>query len=675
MCLFNRSIIFLLVIPLTSAGLFDCRWNSTSIILASYKDLKLKIDHSNNIHVTRENIRSGNQLVINATDDVSVSVSLNGTLRIKLKADKNTPDSANTVKMSSILWLMPILLFLKKLMATNNRSLLFICVLAVCVSYTLSSKDCSEPTVHIKIPMKSVFQVCVNGNRCLPSTCDLGVFHKNSKGYSKVDADNDVLFSDQFCTIKKPTDWDEWVFNYFKTNKSTEEFYFLDSDNDGLVNILEYYADLDLTKSSRQRRNINMIGSDPTNPDTDSDLLLDGFESYNNMKPTKADDSNADTDNDNLSNIKEQIYGTDPLNADSDGDGVKDGTEVQNNADPNDASDRGKQRESDIYAMVQLTIGDPSGSHSERYNLNVGSIEHQSPDFGVVGSGIYKFEPGRYPITVRWVATNIESGIPDYDYTAAVNKVSEKDVVVKIEDPSDLLGNFYLSHTDRTIGLEATLVVEPMCIKGNKKNPPSCYKTCPECQSSKHRYWDDTVCRDIINTDNYVDTCPEESSCADCAEWYHEEKKDTKWLEELNLKYPCPCRVVKTEDGLKSANENSTIDWDPDFACKKDGKGTLLWNCEDYHPGASGCMRANTDDIPYLTGETQQCCYDFDLNWIPSGSSKGAGTPDKHSNTLLHKLWDVDTYEDCCEKCSKKDHCDYYIKDVRKGPDTCSNTA
>ena len=123
------------MIPSTSAGLFDCRWNSTSIILASYKDLKLKIDHSNNIHVTRENIRSGNQLVINATDDVSVSVSLNGTLRIKLKADKNTPDSANTVKMSSILWLMPILLFLKKLMATNNRSLLFICVFAA-VSYT-----------------------------------------------------------------------------------------------------------------------------------------------------------------------------------------------------------------------------------------------------------------------------------------------------------------------------------------------------------------------------------------------------------------------------------------------------------------------------------------------------------------------------------------------------------
>ena len=652
----------------SAAGLFDCRWNSTSILL-EYKDVKLEIDHSKNIHLVRENVRSGNQLVINATDDVSVSVSLNGSIRIKLNAG-NSPDSANTAKMSSILWLLPFLLFLNKLMATNNRSLLFIFVLAVCVSYTLSSGNCSGPSVRIKIPMKFVSEVCINGNRCLPSTCDLGVFNKNSKGYSKVNADNDVLFSDQFCTIKKPTEWDEWVLNYFKTNKSTDRYYLLDSDNDGLVNILEYYADLDLIENSRERRSVSMIGSDPTNPDTDSDLLLDGFESYNNMKPTKADDSNADSDNDNLSNIKEQIHGTDPLNADSDGDGVNDGAEVQNNADPNDASDGGKKRESDIFAMVKLTIGDPSGSHSERYNLNVGSIEHQAPDFGVVGSGTYKFEPGRYPITVRWVATNIRSGIPDYDYRAEISKVSGRGVVVRVEDPSNLLGSFYISHTDRTIGKEATLVVEAVCTKDSKEKPASCYKTCSDCQESYKRRWDTTskVCKDKTVTQYFYPSpdCP----CKKCAKWYQEEKKDTKWLEDLNRDYPCPCRAVKTEGGLKSANENSTIAWYPDGACTKDGKGGS-YDCEDFHPGASGCIRFDTKYL--LLGAKQQCCYDFDLKWIPSGSSKGAGTPDISSG-LNHYLNDVKPYEWCCNQCDKKDHCDYYLKEVRKGPDTCNNT-
>lgn len=64
-----------------------------------------------------------------------------------------------------------------------------------------------------------------------------------------------------------------------------------DSDNDGLLNSEEAG-----------------LGTDPTNPDTDGDLLFDREEVA--------------------------IYGTDPLNPDTDGDTYKDGSEVQGGYDP-----------------------------------------------------------------------------------------------------------------------------------------------------------------------------------------------------------------------------------------------------------------------------------------------------------------------------------------------------
>jgi|GEM_PF-5158220 len=65
---------------------------------------------------------------------------------------------------------------------------------------------------------------------------------------------------------------------------------FLDSDNDGLTDVVE-----------------DNEGTDPSNPDSDGDGVSDGEEVY---------------------------YGTDPLNEDTDGDGISDGEEIADGTDP-----------------------------------------------------------------------------------------------------------------------------------------------------------------------------------------------------------------------------------------------------------------------------------------------------------------------------------------------------
>jgi hypothetical protein len=109
-----------------------------------------------------------------------------------------------------------------------------------------------------------------------------------------------------------------------------------DGDNDGLINSEE----LD-------------IGTDPINPDTDGDGLLDGEEVKTYMtSPTVADTDadglldgeevrtymthplNPDTDADLLSDGDEIARGTNPLILDSDQDGLADGAEVNIGTDP-----------------------------------------------------------------------------------------------------------------------------------------------------------------------------------------------------------------------------------------------------------------------------------------------------------------------------------------------------
>ena len=87
---------------------------------------------------------------------------------------------------------------------------------------------------------------------------------------------------------------------------------FTDSDGDNLVDYEEM-----------------MIGTDPFDPDSDDDLMPDGWEYSYSLDPLNSSDSVDDPDHDNLSNLEEYLLGSNPINMDSDLDLMPDGWEVQ----------------------------------------------------------------------------------------------------------------------------------------------------------------------------------------------------------------------------------------------------------------------------------------------------------------------------------------------------------
>ena len=82
-----------------------------------------------------------------------------------------------------------------------------------------------------------------------------------------------------------------------------------DIDGDGLSNTQEVTA-----------------GTSSSNPDSDSDSMLDGYEVLYGLNPL-SDDSGANPDGDTLTNIMEFNAGSDPTNTDSDSDSISDSEE------------------------------------------------------------------------------------------------------------------------------------------------------------------------------------------------------------------------------------------------------------------------------------------------------------------------------------------------------------
>ncbi len=180
-----------------------------------------------------------------------------------------------------------------------------------------------------------------------------------------------------------------------------------DSDGDGLPDGFEFDH-----------------GTDPLNPDTDGDGILDGHE---------------DADGDGVSNHDELVFGTDPNNPDSDGDGVSDGDEINQGSDPNDASDGGLPPPPNHVVDLRLTIGDPSGSHSERWAMDVGPISLRAPGHGEIIERVFKFRRGEsYPVTIRHLGSNVSP--PDYDYTAAIELAGNG--CIRIKHAAGILGDF-----------------------------------------------------------------------------------------------------------------------------------------------------------------------------------------------------------------------------------------
>jgi hypothetical protein len=79
------------------------------------------------------------------------------------------------------------------------------------------------------------------------------------------------------------------------------------------------------------------LGTDPNDPDTDDDGLLDGFEHQYGFNPLIPGEQTQDPDADGLDNLGEQQARTDPTDPDTDDDGLTDGQEVHvTGTDPRD---------------------------------------------------------------------------------------------------------------------------------------------------------------------------------------------------------------------------------------------------------------------------------------------------------------------------------------------------
>ena len=251
-----------------------------------------------------------------------------------------------------------------------------------------------------------------------------------------------------------------------------------DTDGDGLPDKLE-----------------EELGTDPAQPDTDNDGMNDGWEVEHGFDPLvdnddpdvdsdPTNDSNYDADGDGLKNGEEAVWGTDPHEPDSDGDGVPDGLEVEQSSDPADGTDGGRPAS---RVPVGFNFGDPSGSHSEKYRLEVKpvkdpagakpqsggepkSFEWTNARYGECERKTAMLQRGwTYEVRLYHVSTDPEYRAdprPDYDYSLSCSPPSCVGVVTN--DPQRLFGtNGNDGDTFEAEGKVAHVLVLDGCIVGD----------------------------------------------------------------------------------------------------------------------------------------------------------------------------------------------------------------
>jgi len=169
-----------------------------------------------------------------------------------------------------------------------------------------------------------------------------------------------------------------------------------------------------------------------TQEDTKIIGLTPFWEIKRELVPLVPSDIYSDSDNDGLVLFDEYRYVTDPFNRDTDGDGVSDGDEIPHSSgsNPNDASDYANKTN---CVTMELIVGDPSGSHSERWQFDIfeestprKSVYHHVDDgFGTVGCTNYSLVKGKsYTYEINWVDTAPDKE-KDYDWQALINGLDD----------------------------------------------------------------------------------------------------------------------------------------------------------------------------------------------------------------------------------------------------------
>jgi hypothetical protein len=211
-----------------------------------------------------------------------------------------------------------------------------------------------------------------------------------------------------------------------------------DTDGDGLTDIQE-----------------QSLGTGIATPDSDFDLMPDGWEFTHGLNPKNSADATLDNDiggADGLTNLDEYRYNTDSKKRDTDGDGILDGAEAKgpdgnlatdDGSNPNDPSDAGTRPPATEFLTIKLGVGDRSGSHSEDYVLNVFQLQADGTEKRIYtlrsgGFGQYKEETRSFPksqsytFQIDWQGTNNNAKSPgtanaegaDFDYHLVVEPLS-----------------------------------------------------------------------------------------------------------------------------------------------------------------------------------------------------------------------------------------------------------
>jgi RHS repeat-associated protein len=221
-----------------------------------------------------------------------------------------------------------------------------------------------------------------------------------------------------------------------------------------------------------------------TDSDTDDDLFYDYWEAKYfsaNVNPNDAtkpimDDPETtnviegDYDNDGLSNYLEMLNGTDPNEGDTDSDGISDKDEAEYGSDPLNLNDR-QLTPADFYGeelpgtiedignlgtvitpqggdspVVNVQIGDPSGTHSEQWQIQVGDRTVSAPSYGVVSqvTPLTLDTTDYHTIKISHITTDpnylsANNGNADYDYWAMVKPDDGSPFL--LYDPSSMLND------------------------------------------------------------------------------------------------------------------------------------------------------------------------------------------------------------------------------------------
>ena len=133
-----------------------------------------------------DGVQSGNQMNVEASEYIFISTQITaGNVTITLLLHENLSPIVTNPPAESFCGPLKACFFLPWLAAAYMvynltpliiKTFWMVFVVGISISRTFALSNCNSPSVHVRFPMKYISEVCVNEEKCTPTTCDLGFF-------------------------------------------------------------------------------------------------------------------------------------------------------------------------------------------------------------------------------------------------------------------------------------------------------------------------------------------------------------------------------------------------------------------------------------------------------------------------------------------------------------------